>query len=477
MFALFAALSDNIMRRVRLLIKNGHVIRWDAHDRVEQLKAHHVLIEDNRIRDVVAVVPKSFAPDETIDATGCAVIPGLINTHHHLYQSLTRCLKPVQNAKLFDWLLGLYEMWQRLDFDAVKLGSQVSMAEMLLSGCTTTNDMFYVYPRESDVKAEAVIEAAAELGMRIHAGRGSMSLGRSKGGLPPDDVVQDEAAIVRDCERVIDKFHDPKPGAMTRIDLMPCSPFSITFDLLKETRALARARSVLCHTHVAETQDETDFCIKKFGKRPADYLMSADWIGPDVSWAHCVCLNAGEVKLVADTGTAVAHCPSSNMILGSGIPPICQLINAKATVGLGVDGSSSNNGAHVLAEARQALLLQRVKNGADSFTPEDALRLATLGGAKLLNRTRELGNVAAGYAADIAIFDLNTVEYAGAAVQDPLGALMMCHAARARFVIVNGRVVVNDGQIATVDVQRLVARMNDVVRRRFGESDARGTRS
>ena len=462
---------------VRLLIKNGHIIRWDAHDRVEQLKAHHVLIEDNRIRDVAAVVPESFAPDETIDATGCAVIPGLINTHHHLYQSLTRCLKPVQNAKLFDWLLGLYEMWQRLDFDAVKLGSQVSMAEMLLSGCTTTNDMFYVYPRESDVKAEAVIEAAAELGMRIHAGRGSMSLGRSKGGLPPDDVVQDEAAIVRDCERVIDKFHDPKPGAMTRIDLMPCSPFSITFDLLKETRALARARSVLCHTHVAETQDETDFCIKKFGKRPADYLMSADWIGPDVSWAHCVCLNAGEVKLVADTGTAVAYCPSSNMILGSGIPPICQLMNAKATVGLGVDGSSSNNGAHVLAEARQALLLQRVKNGADSFTPEDALRLATLGGAKLLNRTRELGNVAAGYAADIAIFDLNTVEYAGAAVQDPLGALMMCHAARARFVIVNGRVVVNDGQIATVDVQRLVARMNDVVRRRFGESDARGTRS
>ncbi len=477
MFALFAALSDNIMRRVRLLIKNGHVIRWDAHDRVEQLKAHHVLIEDNRIRDVVAVVPKSFAPDQTIDATGCTVIPGLINTHHHLYQSLTRCLKPVQNAKLFDWLLGLYEMWQRLDFDAVKLGSQVSMAEMLLSGCTTTNDMFYVYPRESDVKAEAVIEAAAEIGMRIHAGRGSMSLGRSKGGLPPDDVVQDEATIVRDCERVIDKFHDPKPGAMTRIDLMPCSPFSITFDLLKETRALARARSVLCHTHVAETQDETDFCIKKFGKRPADYLMSADWIGPDVSWAHCVCLNAGEVKLVADTGTAVAHCPSSNMILGSGIAPICQLMNAKVTVGLGVDGSSSNNGAHVLAEARQALLLQRVKNGADSFTPEDALRLATLGGAKLLNRTRELGNVAAGYAADIAIFDLNTVEYAGAAVQDPLGALMMCHAARARFVIVNGRVVVNDGQVATVDAQRLVARVNDVVRRRFGDSGARGTRS
>jgi cytosine/adenosine deaminase-related metal-dependent hydrolase len=454
---------------VRLLIKNGHVIRWNAQNRVEQLPAHHVLIEDNRIRDVVGVVPESFVPDETIDATGCAVIPGLINTHHHLYQSLTRCLKPVQNAKLFDWLLGLYEIWQRIDFDTVKLGSQVSMAEMLLSGCTTTNDMFYVYPRESDVKAEAVIEAAAELGMRIHAGRGSMSLGRTKGGLPPDDVVQDETTIVRDCERVIDKFHDPKPGAMTRIDLMPCSPFSITFDLLKETRALAKARHVLCHTHVAETQDETDFCLKKFKKRPADYLMAADWIGPDVSWAHCVCLNAAEVKLIANTGTAVAHCPSSNMILGSGIAPVCDLMRAHATIGLGVDGSSSNNGAHLLAEARQALLLQRVKNGADSFTPEDALRLATLGGAKLLNRTGELGNVAAGYAADIAIFDLNTVEYAGAAVQDPLGALMMCHAPRAKFVIINGRVVVKYGQVATVNTQQLVARVNDVVRKRFSE--------
>ena len=267
---------------MKLLIKNGHVIRWKRAGelRVEQLEGHHVLIEDHRIRDVVAAVPKDFQPDETIDATNCAVIPGLINTHHHLYQSLTRCLKPVQNAKLFDWLLGLYEVWGRIDFEAVKLGSQISMAEMLLSGCTTTNDMFYVYPRESDVKAEAVIEGAAELGMRIHAGRGSMSLGRSQGGLPPDDVVQDENAIVKDCERVIEKFHDANPYAMTRVDLMPCSPFSITFDLLKDTRALAKSRKILCHTHVAETEDENRFCIEKFGKRPAEYLASADSLLP-----------------------------------------------------------------------------------------------------------------------------------------------------------------------------------------------------
>jgi 8-oxoguanine deaminase len=452
---------------MKLLIKNGHVIRWNAHGRVEQLENHHVLIEGNRILAVVAIVPADFQPEETIDATGCAVIPGLINTHHHLYQSLTRCMKSVQNAKLFDWLFGLYEVWRRIDFEAVKIGSQISMAEMLLSGCTTTNDMFYVYPRGSDVKAEAVIEGAAELGMRLHAGRGSMSLGRSQGGLPPDDVVQDEKTIVNDCERVLEKFHDAKPCAMTRVDLMPCSPFSITFDLLKETRALAKSRQVLCHTHVAETEDENKFCIEKFGKRPADYLASAGWIGPDVSWAHCVCLNSDEIKLLADTKTAVAHCPSSNMILGSGIPPVCEMLRANATVGLGVDGSSSNNGAHVLAEARQALLLQRVKNGADSFTAEDALRMATLGGARLLNRQIELGNIASGYAADIAIFDLNTVEFAGAAAQDPLGALLLCHSPRAKFVIVNGKIVVKYGQLATVYLQGLVTKINDLVKHKF----------
>ena len=279
--------------------------------------------------------------------------------------------------------------------------------------------------------------------------------------------MQDETAIIKDSERVIHRFHDSKPYSMTRIDLMPCSPFSITFDLLKETRALAKSHGVLCHTHVAETMDESEFCLKKFGKRPADYLASADWIGPDVSWAHCVWLNDTEVKMIADTKTAVAHCPSSNMILGSGIPPVCELLQAGATVGLGVDGSSSNNGAHVLGEARQALLLQRVKNGAESFTSEDALRIGTVGGAKLLNRGSELGNIAPGHAADIAVFDLNTVEYAGAAAQDPLGALMLCSPTRAKFVLVNGRVVVKYGQIVTLHLQKLVERMNEVVRQRF----------
>jgi cytosine/adenosine deaminase-related metal-dependent hydrolase len=452
---------------VKTLIKNGTVIAWGPRDRVEQLANYHVLIEDNQILSVAAEVPATFQAGEIVDATGCAVIPGLINTHHHLFQSLTRCLKSVQNSNLFDWLTGLYEAWTPLDYAALKLASQVSMAEMLLSGCATTNDMMYLFPRDSDVKLEAVIEAANELGLRLHAGRGSMSVGTSAGSLAPDELTQPESVILNDCQRLLDRFHDPKPLAMTRIDLMPCAPFSISLGLFKETRQLARQYGVLCQTHVAETLDEERYCREKFHKRPADYVADAGWLGPDVSWAHCVHLNASEIKLLADTKTAVAHCPSSNMILGSGIPPVCDLLRAGATVALGVDGSSSNHGGHVLAEARQALLLQRVKNGPGYFSAEDAFRLATLGGARLLNRTGELGNLAPGHAADIAIFDLNTIEYAGAATQDPLAALMMCHAPRAKHVLVNGRPVVRDGRLAAMDESALAARMNELVRQRF----------
>jgi len=447
---------------MKLLVENGTILRPG-----QQLDHHHILVEDQRIHAVVAHVPADFIPDETIDATGCAVIPGLINTHHHLFQSLTRCLPSVQNAKLFDWLTGLYEVWRPLDYQALKTASQISLAEMLLSGCTTTNDMMYLFPRGADVALEAVLEAASELGIRLHAGRGSMAIGKSQGSLAPDVLTQDEPAILKDCERVLHRFHDQNRYAMARVDLMPCAPFSISLNLFKETRQLARAHNALCHTHVAETLDEEIFCLHQYGKRPVDYVMDAGWSGPDVSFAHCVCLNAAEIKLLADTKTAVAHCPSSNMILGSGIPPVCELLRAGATVGLGVDGSSSNHGGHVLAEARQALLLQRVKNGAESFTAADAFRLVTTGGAMLLNRADELGDLAPGYAADLAIFDLQTIEYAGAAVQDPLATLMMCHAGRAKHVIVNGRVVVKHGRLATMDESTLVARMNELVQKKY----------
>lgn len=446
-----------------LLIHSGTLLRWHL-DRVEPLR-QNLLVTDNRI---TAITPDRPPADDTLDATGCVVIPGLINTHHHLFQSLTRCLKSVQNADLFDWLTGLYEVWQRgIDFASVRTGAQVSLAELLLSGCTTTNDMTYLYPRHGDMRFEAVVEAATALGIRLHAGRGAMSLGRSRGGLAPDKLTEDEATILADCQRVIDRFHDPRPFAMLRVDLMPCAPFLISPELFRDTRQLARDRRVLCHTHVAETPAEEQYCLEHFGQRPAEYMATAGWIGPDVSWAHGVCLTPADLQVVARTGTAIAHCPSSNMILGSGIAPVAELLAAGATVGLGVDGSSSNNGGNLLAECRQALLLQRVQNGADAFSPEQAFHLATRGGATLLNRAAELGNLAPGAAADIAVFDLNTVEYAGAAAHDPLGALMTCHAPRARYVVVNGRVVVRKGDLTTVDTPQLVARMNDLVARRF----------
>jgi cytosine/adenosine deaminase-related metal-dependent hydrolase len=456
---------------MKLLVKNGLVIRCGSAlpgARAEQLEHHHVLIEDHRIRALVAEVPADFVPDETLDATGCAVLPGLINTHHHLFQSLTRCLPAVQNARLFDWLTGLYRAWRSVDYAALKTASQISLAELLLSGCTTTNDMMYLFPRGSDVALEAVIEAASELGIRLHAGRGSMAIGQREGSLAPDALTEDEPVILRDCERVLQRFHDRDRYALTRIDLMPCAPFSISLNLFEETRRLARAHQALCHTHVAETRDEETYCLARYRKRPLDYVMEAGWFGPDVSFAHCVWLNPAEIQRLADTRTAVAHCPSSNMILGSGIAPVCALLRAGVAVGLGVDGSSSNHGGHLLAEARQALLLQRVQNGAESFTAADAFRLVTTGGATLLNRADTLGDLAPGYAADLALYDLNTIEYAGAAAHDPLAGLMMCHANRARHVIVHGRLVVRDSRLAHLDEGRLVAQMNEVVRQNYG---------
>lgn len=447
---------------MKLLVKNGLVLRPATPPAYL-----HVLIEDHRIRDLVATVPADFVPDETLDAAGCAVLPGLINTHHHLFQSLTRCLAAVQNARLFDWLTGLYRAWQPLDYAALKTAAQLSLAELLLSGCTTTNDMMYLFPRGSDVALEGVIEAAAELGIRLHAGRGSMAIGQRQGGLAPDALTEDEPAILRDCERVLERFHDRSRYALTRVDLMPCAPFSISRTLFEQTRQLARAHQALCHTHVAETRDEERYCLAQYGQRPLDFVMEADWFGPDVSLAHCVWLNAAEIKRLADTRTAVVHCPSSNMILGSGIAPVCDLLRAGVTVALGVDGSSSNHGSHLLAEARQALLLQRVQNGAESFTAADAFRLVTTGGATLLNRADTIGDLAAGYAADLAIYDLNTIEFAGAAAHDALAALMMCHAGRARHVIVHGRLVVKNSHLASLDEARLVAQLNECVRARF----------
>lgn len=406
---------------------------------------------------------------DTIDGANWLIIPGLVNTHHHLYQSLTRCMPSVQSAGLFDWLVGLYPRWQHIDYAAVRHAATISLAELLLGGCTTTSDHMYLFPPESDVRLEAVLEAAETLGIRIHACRGAMSLGKSAGGLPPDACVEHEDRVVMDCERVIALHHDPSPMSMRRIDLAPCAPFNVTPELFDKLRDMAREHGLGLHTHIAETLDEQRFCLDRYGIRPVEYLRRHEWLGDDVYLAHCVHLNEEEIRLFAETGTAVAHCPCSNMRLGSGVAPIRAMLDAGVRVGLAVDGSSSNDGGNLLAEARQAMLLQRAHGGPTAMTPAEAFRLATVGGADVLRRP-ELGRLEPGAAADFAVYDVRDVAFAGAVAQDPLGALMMCHAPRPARVVVGGRSVLDSGHIAGIDLPQLVSDFNQLVRRRFAGS-------
>jgi len=414
---------------------------------------------------IEAIGPTGELPataDRVIDATGLLVMPGLINTHHHLYQTLTRGLPAAQDAGLFDWLVAQYPVWGRLTGEAVYTSALVGMAELLLTGCTTTSDHLYLFPNDSRLDDE--IRAAHELGIRFHPGRGSMSLGRSQGGLPPDHVVQDEEAILKDCRRVIEQFHDPRRYSMLRIVLAPCSPFSVTPQIMRECAALARQYGVQLHTHVAETRDEEQFCIERFGARPVAYMQQLGWLGPDVWWAHVVHVNGTEIRLLAETGTGVAHCPSSNMRLGSGIAPICEMRAAGVKVGLAVDGSASNDSSNMIAEARQALLLQRVVKGAAAFKVMDALEMATLGGARVLGRD-DIGYLAPGMAADFVAFDLRGLDYSAAAAHDPVGALILCTPPKVAWSVINGRVVVEKGEIPGLDVERLLAQQKEIARK------------
>lgn len=405
-------------------------------------------------------------PVDVIDGRDRLVIPGLVNAHHHLFQSLTRGMKSVQNAGLFTWLTRQYPVWQGLDYAALHQAALISLAELLIGGGTTTSDHMYLFPREGDAALEAVLEAAEKLGIRIHACRGSMSMGQSAGGLPPDGCTQDEEVILQDCRRVVESYHDPRPFAMRRIDLAPCAPFSISPALFDATRELARASNVLLHTHAAETDDEERYCLERYGTRPMLYLHERGWLAEDVYLAHCVRINAEEIELLARTRTGVAHCPSSNMRLASGIAPIRAMLDAGVKVGLGVDGSSSNDGGNLLAEARQALLLHRVSGNPEGLTPEEAFRLATVGGASVLHRP-ELGRIEVGQAADLVICDALDVALAGAYAQDPLAALMLCQVPRPWRVIVAGRTVVDEGHIVGVDMARHVAEFNAMVAQRF----------
>jgi 8-oxoguanine deaminase len=457
-----------------LLIKNAiALVTMDDHQR--EILDGGLFIRDGFIEQVGPSVGLPKTADEVLDLGGYLVLPGLINTHHHFYQTLTRAIPAAQDANLFHWLKTLYPIWARLTPDDIHISTQTALAELALSGCTTASDHLYLFPNGSKLDDE--IAAAKEIGVRIHASRGSMSLGESKGGLPPDSVVDAEENILRDSQRLIETYHDPKPGSSVQVVLAPCSPFSVTGELMKQSAALARQYGVHLHTHLAETEDEEQFCLQKFGYRPVPYMESVDWVGEDVWFAHAIYVDHEEVKTFAKYGCGVAHCPSSNMRLASGIAPIKEYLAAGVKVGLGVDGSASNDSSHLLAETRQAMLLARLKEGIIGFslsddpsrklmTGRDALRLATRGGAAVLGRS-DIGSLEVGKCADFFAINLNRLDYAGA-LHDPVAATVFCNPIRADFTVVGGRFVVRDGQLVTVDEQELVERHNKASKRLLG---------
>ena len=412
---------------------------------------------------IEAVGPMDTLPataDETIDCRGMAVLPGLVNTHHHFFQTLTRALPAAQDAELFGWLRALYPVWARLTPEMLNVSAQVAMAELILSGCTTASDHLYLYPNGG--RLDDTIEAARTLGLRFHACRGAMSVGESAGGLPPDALVERADTILRDTRRVIETFHDPARYAMLRVAAAPCSPFSVSRDLMRETAALAGAYGVGLHTHLAESDNDVAYSLEHFGCTPAQYADETGWTGAHVWHAHCVKLDAQGIALFARTGTGVAHCPSSNMRLASGIAPVRRMLDAGVHVGLGVDGSASNDSSHLLAEARQTLLLQRVGFGPAALSAREALRIATRGGARVLGRD-DIGQLAPGMSADIVAFDLSDVGFAGAG-HDPLAALVFCAPARVAHSVIHGRVVIRDGHLETVDLPRLTERHRALAR-------------
>jgi cytosine/adenosine deaminase-related metal-dependent hydrolase len=467
-----------------LLIKNAHMIAT-LNDNGEELKDASILVRDRFIEAIGPAKDLAQSADHVLNAEHHVVIPGMVNTHHHMSQSLTRAIPGVQNSELFSWLRGLYPIWAGLTPPMVYASTQTAMAELLLSGCTTTSDHLYIYP--NGVRLDDCIAAAQEIGMRFVATRGSMSVGQSKGGLPPDRVVEQEDSILKDTQRLIEAHHDPARGAMTQVAVAPCSPFSVSQDLMRISAEMARSFSVRLHTHLAENDHDIAYSLEKFNRTPTQYVEELGWVGHDVWHAHCVKLDDEGISLFAATKTGIAHCPCSNMRLASGIAPIRKMLNTGVPVGLGVDGSASNDAAHMLNEARQSMLLARLRKsleppqvnaegkivyGCDvaprEMTARDALRLATRGGAEVLGRT-DIGSLTVGNCADMALFDLRTLNFAGGAVHDPIGSLMLCASAQANYTIVNGRVVVKEGQLTTLDLGPVIERHN-----RFAQQLAAG---
>ena len=453
-----------------LLVKNARMLAAMDGTRRE-IENGGLYIENGFIKQVGETGDLPQTADEVLDLKDHLVLPGLVNTHHHFYQTLTRALPAAQDANLFNWLKTLYPIWARMTPEDISTSTKTALAELALSGCTTASDHLYLFPNGSQLDDEII--AAREMGMRLHASRGSMSLGESKGGLPPDSVVDSEETILKDSQRLIEQYHDPKPGAMTRIVLAPCSPFSVTGELMKQSADLARHYGVHLHTHLAETQDEEAFCQQQFGHRPVAYMQSLDWVGEDVWFAHSIWVNQEEINLYARSGCGVAHCPSSNMRLASGIAPVWEFLAAGVKLGLGVDGSASNDSSHMLAEARQAMLLARLRAGVEGaslsgsikpiLTARQALEVATLGGARVLGR-EDIGSLEPGKCADFIAINLNRLEYAGA-LHDPLAAVLFCAPVKVDYNIVGGKYVVKHGELVTLDLPAHIRKHNEAARR------------
>ena len=457
-----------------LLIQNAYIVTMD--DRQREIPAGGLFIRDGFIEQVSATSELPSTADEVLDLKDHLVLPGLVNTHHHFYQSLTRAVPAAQDANLFNWLTTLYPLWARMNPEDIFTSAQTALAELALSGCTTAADHLYLFPNGS--RLDDAIAAAQEVGLRIQASRGSMSLGESKGGLPPDAVVDSEDSILRDSQRVIEQYHDARPGAMVQIVLAPCSPFSVTTDLMKQSAQLARYYGVHLHTHLAETEDEEQFCLQQFGHRPVGYMQEVDWVGDDVWFAHAVWVNDEEIKVFAKHHCGVAHCPTSNMRLASGIAPVTAYRAAGVNVGLGVDGSASNDGSHLLAEVRTALLVARVKEGITGYslsnephrtlmTAREALALGTRGGAAVLGR-KDVGSLERGKCADFCAINLNRLGFSG--MHDPVAAMVFGQPVNVDYTVVAGRFIVKEGHLVTVDAHQVAEKHHKAAKRLLNAS-------
>ncbi len=443
-----------------LLVKHAQVLATLDEERREIVDGG-MLIEDGFIKQVGVSADLPEAADEVVDLSGHLILPGFINTHHHFYQTLTRAVPGAQDAGLFDWLRTLYPIWARMTAEHIEVSTKLALAELALSGCTTAFDHLYLFPNDSRLDDE--IEAAKEIGLRLHASRGSMSLGESDGGLPPDSVVETDAAILADTQRLIETYHDAAPGSMVQVVVAPCSPFSVTTDIMKDSAELARSLGATMHTHLAETMDEEEFCIATYGRRPIELMEDLNWMGDDVWFAHSVFINDAEIDRMAAARTGVAHCPSSNMRLASGIAPVRKYLGAGVPTGLGVDGSASNDGSHLLGEARMAMLLARLdaapnQSGGDLLPARTAIEIATRGGAEVLRRP-DLGSLEVGKAGDFIAIDLGRLEYAGA-LHDPVAAAMFAAPVNVDFNYVAGKPVVVEGNLVTTELQPLIERHN-----------------